>query len=96
MTGHLPLWNYTDDAGTVWHVRKAWRDRQPGKYLLEVETAGWPGVRGAQLSQGHFELLPEDDPELPALLTLAPHAGDHPGGGLLHQDLPARQRRRPR
>jgi hypothetical protein len=69
MTGHLPLWNYTDDAGTVWHVRKAWRDRQPGKYLLEVETAGWPGVRGAQLSQGHFELLPEDDPELPALRT---------------------------
>ncbi|MDQ0848702.1 hypothetical protein QFZ65_000640 [Arthrobacter sp. B3I9] len=69
MTGHLPLWNYTDDAGTAWRVHKAWRDRQPGKYLLEVQTAGWPGVRGAQLNQGHFELLPEDDPELPALRT---------------------------
>ena len=69
MTGHLPLWNYTDDAGTTWRVHKAWRDRQPGQYLLEVQTAGWPGVRGAQLNQGHFELLPEDDPELPALRT---------------------------
>lgn len=69
MNWHPPLWNYTDDAGTAWRVRKAWPDREPGEYLLEVVTAGRPGARGAHLSQGHFELLPEDDPQLPALRT---------------------------
>lgn len=69
MNWHPPLWNYTDDAGTAWRVRKAWPDKEPGKYLLEVVTAGRPGVRGAHLSHGNFELLPEDDPELPALRT---------------------------
>ena len=69
MNWHPPLWNYTDDAGTAWRVRKAWPDKEPGEYLLEVVTAGRPGVRGAHLSHGHFKLLPEDDPELPALRT---------------------------
>ncbi|WP_026538100.1 phosphotransferase [Arthrobacter sp. 9MFCol3.1] len=69
MNWHPPRWNYTDDAGTPWRVRWAWPDKEPGEYLLEVVTAGPLGVRGAHLSQGHFELLPEDDPQLPALQT---------------------------
>ena len=73
MTWHPPLWNYTDDAGTAWRVRNAWPDMEPGEYLLEVEAAGRPGVRGAHLSHGHFEILPEDDPGLPALRTERQH-----------------------
>lgn len=69
MSWHPPLWKYTDDAGTAWRVHNAWPDKEPGEYLLEVVTAERPGVRGAHLSHGHFEILPEDDPELPALRT---------------------------
>ena len=69
MSWHPPLWKYTDDAGTAWRVRNAWPDMEPGEYLLEVAAAGRPGVRGAHLSHGHFEILPEDDPGLPALRT---------------------------
>ena len=69
MSWHPPLWKYIDDAGTPWRVRWAWPDKEPGEYLLEVATAGRPGVRGAHLGQGRFELLPEDDPYLPALRT---------------------------
>ncbi|MGY2744909.1 phosphotransferase [Pseudarthrobacter sp. O4] len=69
MNWHPPLWNYTDDAGAAWRVLKAWHDKEPGEYLLEVVAAERPCVRGAHLSHGHFELLPEDDPELPALRT---------------------------
>jgi hypothetical protein len=69
MTWHPPLCDYADDTGTAWHVHWAWHDKEPGEYVLEVVTAGRPGVRGAHLSPGHFELLPEDDPEPPALRT---------------------------
>jgi hypothetical protein len=69
MTWQPPLSDYADNTGTAWHVHRAWHDKQPGEYLLEVGTAGRPGVRAAHLSHGHFGLLPEDDPELPALRT---------------------------
>ena len=69
MSWHPPLWKYTDDAGTAWRVHNAWPDKEPGEYLLEVQAAGRPGVRGAHLSRGHFEILPADDPGLPALRT---------------------------
>jgi len=52
---------------TGWRVRRAWPDETPGEYVLEVLTPGRPGVRGAHLRQGHFELIPLDDPGLPAL-----------------------------
>jgi hypothetical protein len=56
-----------DDTATTWQVRRAWPDKTPGEYVLEVLTAGRPGVRGARLRHGHFELVPLDDPGLPAL-----------------------------
>lgn len=56
-----------DDTGITWQVRRAWLDKAPGEYVLEVLAPGRPGVRGAHLRQGHFELIPLDDPGLPAL-----------------------------
>jgi aminoglycoside/choline kinase family phosphotransferase len=56
-----------DGAGTAWEVRRAWPYKAPGDYVLEVFTPGRPGVRGARLRQGHFNLIPLDDPKLPAL-----------------------------
>jgi hypothetical protein len=69
VTWFPPLSDYADETGTAWHVHRAWADKKPGGYVLEVATAGRPGVRAGHLSRGHFELLPEDDPELPALRT---------------------------
>ena len=40
MSWHPPLWKYTDDAGTAWRVHRAWPDKEPGEYLLEVVAAG--------------------------------------------------------
>ncbi len=60
-----------DEAGTTWQIRRAWPERTPGEYVLEVLTPGQPGVRGAHLRQGHFDLVPLDDPGLPALRTEA-------------------------
>lgn len=65
-TSPVPL-SADDDAGTAWQVRRAWPDKTPGCYVLEVLAPGLPGVRGASLRHGHFELIPLDDPELPAL-----------------------------
>lgn len=56
-----------DGAGTTWQVRRAWLDKAPGEYVLEVLAPGQTGVRGAHLRHGHFELVPPDDPGLPAL-----------------------------
>ena len=56
-----------DGSGTTWHIQRAWPDRTPGDYVLEVRTPGRPGVRGAHLRHGHLELIPPDDPGLPAL-----------------------------
>jgi hypothetical protein len=73
MIWHPPQSNYFDETGTAWRVHRAWHDKKPGEYVLEVLTPGRPGVRGAHLSQGRFELLPEDDPQLPALRTERQH-----------------------
>jgi aminoglycoside/choline kinase family phosphotransferase len=73
MGWHPPLPTYTDDAGTAWHVHRAWHDKKPSNYVLEVLAPGRPGVRGAQISHGRFKLLPEDDPELPALRAEREH-----------------------
>ncbi|CAI3803727.1 phosphotransferase family protein [Pseudarthrobacter sp. MM222] len=56
-----------DEAGTTWQVRRAWPVPTPGDYALEVLTPGEPGVRGARLRQGRFNLIPPDAPKLPAL-----------------------------
>jgi hypothetical protein len=56
-----------DDTGTSWLVQRAWPDETPGEFVLEVLTPGRSGVRGAHLRHGKFELMPSDDPGLPAL-----------------------------
>ena len=60
-----------DKSGRTWQVHRAWPDRIPGNYILEVLTPGRTGVRAAHLRSGHFELVPRDDPGLPALRAQA-------------------------
>ncbi|SFT68727.1 hypothetical protein [Arthrobacter sp. ov118] len=69
MSWYLPGLEYADEAtGTTWRVNRAWFDRRPGDYVLEVQDQGQAGaVRGGYLRHGRFELVPLDDPELPAL-----------------------------
>ena len=69
MSWYLPGPQYADEAtGTTWRVCRAWFDKRPGNYLLEVQSQGRArALHGAYLRQGHFELVPADDPELPAL-----------------------------
>ena len=94
-----------DSAGQTWQIHRAWPAFTPGDYLLEVVTPGQPGVRGARLRDGRFELLPDDDPGLPALRAEARHGeivSHRPhiravirAEALLHQGLPARRGRCP-
>ncbi|MEV5052227.1 hypothetical protein [Arthrobacter sp. LAR12-1-1.1] len=69
MSWYLPAPQYADEAtGTTWCVCRAWFDKRPGDYVLEVLSQGrTPALRGAYLRHGRFELVPLDDPELPAL-----------------------------
>lgn len=62
-----------DQSGRIWHIHRAWPDRTPGDYVLEVAAAGLQGVRGALLRSGQFELLEGSDPALPALQEEARH-----------------------
>lgn len=62
-----------DDAGRSWEVHRAWPDFTAGDYVLEVLRPGRPGVQGARLRDGRFELLRGDDPGLPALRAEARH-----------------------
>lgn len=62
-----------DTTGRTWQVHRAWADRTPGDYVLEVVTPGESGVRGACLRSGNFELLSDHDPGLPALQEEARH-----------------------
>jgi hypothetical protein len=61
-----------DESGRTWHIHRAWADRIPGDYALEVVAPGQQGVRGAHLRSGHFELLSGYDPGLPAFQEEAP------------------------
>lgn len=65
-------WSVVHD-GTIWRVCRAWPVETPGDYVLEVRAPERPGVRGAHLRHGHFELIPPEDPELPALQAEAQH-----------------------
>jgi hypothetical protein len=56
-----------DKSGRTWQVHRAWPDKTPGDYILEVLTPARTGVRAAHLRSGDFELVPRDDPGLPAL-----------------------------
>lgn len=56
-----------DNSGRTWQVHRAWPDKTPGDYILEVLAPGRAGVRAAHLRSGDFELVPRDDPGLPAL-----------------------------
>jgi hypothetical protein len=69
MSWYLPVPQYADEAtGTTWRVSRAWFDKRPGNYVLEVVSQGRTrALRGAYLRHGRFELVPLDDPELPAL-----------------------------
>ena len=63
-----PVPAFADDkSGTSWLVQRAWPHTAPGEFVLEVLTPGRPGVRGAHLRHGQFELVPLDDPGMPAL-----------------------------
>ncbi len=62
-----------DTSGRTWAVHRAWPDLIAGGYVLEVVTPGLPGVQGACLRDGQFELLPGEDPGLPALRAEARH-----------------------
>ena len=65
----IPL-SATDETGTTWQILRAWpfsTPPTPGDYTLEVRTPERPGVRGARLRHGNFELVPLEDPRLPAL-----------------------------
>lgn len=62
-----------DASGQTWQIHRAWPAFTPGDYVLEVLAPGQPGVRGARLRGGRFELLPDDDPGLPALRAEARH-----------------------
>jgi hypothetical protein len=62
-----------DGTGTSWLVQRAWPEKTPGEFVLEVLAPGLPGVRGAHLRHGQFELIPPDDPGLPALRREAQH-----------------------
>jgi len=75
MSWYLPVQQYADEAtGTTWAVRRAWLDRRPGDYVLEVLSRDRTrAVRGAYLRHGRFELVPPDDPELPAMRAEAQH-----------------------
>ena len=65
-TSPIPL-SATDETGTSWQILRAWPYTTPGDYTLEVRAPGRPGVRGGQLRRGKFQLVPRDDPRLPAL-----------------------------
>jgi len=69
MSSYLPAPIYTDEAtGTTWRVRRAWLDKKPGNYVLEVLSRGpTRAVGGAYLRNGRFDPVPLDDPQLPAL-----------------------------
>ncbi len=74
MSWSSPVPLFADDGtGTTWQVQRAWPFWTPGDYVLEVRTPGRPGVRGAHLRGGHFELIPPDDPRLPALRAETQH-----------------------
>jgi hypothetical protein len=62
-----------DDAGARWLVVRAWPDSAPGEYVLEVAAPGRPGIRAAHFRQGRLDLVPLDDPGLPALRREAEH-----------------------
>jgi aminoglycoside/choline kinase family phosphotransferase len=62
-----------DATGQTWQIHRAWPDKTVGDYVLEVVAPGQAGVRGGLLRGGQFELLPEEDPALPALRTEARH-----------------------
>lgn len=68
----VPL-SAVDNSGRTWQIHRAWPDKTPGDYILEVLTPGRTGVRAAHLRSGHFELVPRDDPGLPALRAEARH-----------------------
>ena len=66
----IPL-SATDETGATWQILRAWPYTTPGDYTLEVRTPDRAGVRGARLRDGDFQLVPLDDPRLPALYAEA-------------------------
>jgi aminoglycoside/choline kinase family phosphotransferase len=65
-----------DQAGRRWLVGRAWPERMPGRYVLEVLAPEQPGVRAAHLQHGLFELVPDGGDVLLPALTSAARLGD--------------------
>jgi hypothetical protein len=73
MTWHPPVpRRVTDPAGTVWSVQRAWPGTSAGRYVLEVQSPGHPGVLGGVFRDGRFVPVYADDSKLPALALESP------------------------
>ena len=102
-TSPVPL-SADDDTGTTWQVRRAWPEKTPGRYVLEVLTPGTARRPGSPPASRALQTHPAGRSEAARLaggsaaggthLVSALRSGGRPGGGPLHKDLPARPRRR--
>ncbi|MFE4544380.1 phosphotransferase [Arthrobacter sp. NPDC056727] len=73
MTWHPPVpRRVTDPAGSVWSVQRAWPGTSAGRYVLEVQSPGHPGVLGGIFRDGRFVPVYADDSKLPALALESP------------------------
>ncbi|MEN8584207.1 phosphotransferase [Burkholderia sp. RS01] len=73
MNWHPPVpRRVTDPAGKEWLVGRAWPGVSAGRYVLEVHSPGYPGVRGGFFREGRFVPVSADDSKLPALARESP------------------------
>ncbi|MFC9353138.1 hypothetical protein [Arthrobacter sp. NPDC057013] len=73
MTWHPPVpRRVTDPQGSVWSVQRAWPGVSAGRYVLEVQAPGYPGVLGGFFREGRFVPVGPDDSKLPALALESP------------------------
>jgi hypothetical protein len=73
MTWHPPVpRRVTDPAGKEWFVSRSWPGVAAGRYVLEVQSPGHPGVRGGFFREGRFVPVDADDSKLPALAHESP------------------------
>lgn len=62
----------TDPAGKEWLVSRSWPGVSPGRYVLEVQSPGHPGVLGGFFREGRFVPVDAEDSKLPALAHESP------------------------
>jgi hypothetical protein len=73
MNWHPPVpRRVTDPAGKEWLVRRSWPGVSAGRYVLEVQSPGHPGVLGGFFREGRFVPVDAEDSKLPALALESP------------------------